>query len=373
MCRSCFESFIRNGGTKTFVLNLGHRLPLELKQDAGSGSDVIREWIDENWNPSFGATSQAILKTKPFEFSAAGLSELDQDALRADAAAEVAEAMTREGFTLDNADGQRRALAVLFGFLNRVQQEAMGIDFYVWTTQHDRRVREGHAERDDRIFRWDDPPEGGHPSEDFGCRCYARALGIEGYWERVKPSVDAFTFEVGALEGNVEHMYLDTRGNVTVGKGKLLSSAADAVTLPFTLRGTETLASEDEIRAEYAVIAAMQSDKGKVASYFEDFTTLTLSQSDIDKLVVDHMRGDLEALLRMFPEFGNYPLPAQIAIWDMIYNLGPSRLRNLFPSMRQAILDSDWEEAANESHRDGPSEERNQLVFDLFMDAAQED
>ena len=55
MCRSCFESFIRNGGTKTFVLNLGHRLPLELKQDAGSGSDVIREWIDENINgrPNF--------------------------------------------------------------------------------------------------------------------------------------------------------------------------------------------------------------------------------------------------------------------------------------------------------------------------------
>ena len=312
-------------------------------------------------------------KTKPFEFAAARLSDLDQETLRADAAAEVADAMTREGFTLDNADGQRRALAVLFGFLNRVQQEAMGIDFYVWTTQRDGRVREGHTERDDKIFRWDDPPEGGLPSQDFGCRCYARPLGVEGYWERVRPSVDAFTFEVGVLEGNVEHMYLDTKGNVTVGKGKLLSSGADAAALPFMLRGNETLATEDEIRAEYEVIAAMQSDQGKVASYFEDFTTLTLSQLDIDKLVVEHMRGDLEALLRMFPEFGNYPLPAQIALWDMIYNLGPSRLRNLFPKMRQAILDADWEEAANESHRDGPSVERNQFVFDLFMDAAQED
>ena len=163
MCRSCFESFIRNGGTKTFVLNLGNRPSLEFKQDAPSQADAVREWVDEKWNQSFGATSQAILKTKPFEFSAARLSDLDQETLRADAAAEVADTVTRDGFTLDDAEGRQRALAVLFGFLNRVQQEAMGIDFYVWTTQRDGRVREGHAERDDKVFRWDDPPEGGHP------------------------------------------------------------------------------------------------------------------------------------------------------------------------------------------------------------------
>ncbi|MDP3648347.1 MAG: phage minor head protein [Tabrizicola sp.] len=67
---------------------------------------------------------------------------------------------------------------------------AMKIEFYVWSTRQDSRVREGHAERNDMIFRWDMPPEGGHPTEDFGCRCYARALGIEGCWARVRPSVE---------------------------------------------------------------------------------------------------------------------------------------------------------------------------------------
>lgn len=369
MCRSCFESFIRNGGTKTFVLNLGHRLPLELKQDAGSGSDVIREWIDENWNPSFGATSQAILKTKPFEFSAAGLSELDQDALRVEAAAEVAEAMTREGFTLDTADGQRRALTVLFGFLNRVQQEAMGIDFYVWTTQHDRRVREGHAERDDRIFRWDDPPEGGHPSQDFGCRCYARALGIEGYWHRVKPSVDAFAFEAPGLEDSIDYMYLDSEDNVTVGIGTLLASADAAAALAFRNRETDKPATDEEIRAEFVLIDAMVGSGKIAAGYYREFTSLYLPQAEIDRLVVDHMRGDFDALLRVFPYFGNYPESVQIALWDMSYNLGVGGLSGKFPKFCQAIRDEDWEEAATESHREGIADERNEFVFGLLMDA----
>jgi hypothetical protein len=58
MCRSCFESFIRNGGTKTFVLNLGNRPPLEFKQDVLSQADAVRDWVDANWTQSFGATTQ---------------------------------------------------------------------------------------------------------------------------------------------------------------------------------------------------------------------------------------------------------------------------------------------------------------------------
>ena len=299
MCRSCFESFIRNGGTKTFVLNLGNRAPLEFKQDAPSQADAVRDWVDANWTQSFGATSQAILKTKPFEFSAAGLSDLDQETLRADAAAEIADAMTREGFTLDDAEGQQRALAVLFGFLNRVQQVAMGIDFYVWTTQNDKRVREGHAERDDKVFRWDDPPEGGHPSEDFGCRCYARPLGIEGYWERVKPSVDAFAFEAPGLEDSIDYMYLDSEDNVTVGIGTLLASADAAAALGFRNRETDNPATDEEIRAEFGLIDTMAGSEKIAAGYYREFTRLYLPQAEIARGVVAHMRGDFAVLLRV--------------------------------------------------------------------------
>jgi GH24 family phage-related lysozyme (muramidase) len=280
--------------------------------------------------------------------------------------------MTREGFTLDDAEGRQRALAVLFGFLNRVQQEAMGIDFYVWTTQRDGRVREGHAERDDMIFRWDDPPEGGHPSEDFGCRCYARALGMEGYWERVKDSVDAFTFELETWEGNVDHLYLDSRDNVTVGKGKMLPDVEAAVELSFQRRDTDEPATEEEIRSEYELVDSMDGSVERRAEYYRPFTGLYLSQDDIDALVADHVREDFRALLRLYPGFGNFPLSARIALWDMIYNLGPGGLEE-FQNMRRAVLDGDWETAAEESERSGISPERNQFVFDLFMAAAEDE
>lgn len=331
----------------------------------------MRSWLDDVWHQIFGSTAQAILKTKPFEFSAAGLSDLDLESLRDDAMVAVQTAIDREGFDLKSPSGQQRALAVLTGFLNQAQQKAMEIDFYVWITQRDFRVRKSHIERNDQIFRWDTPPNGGHPSIDFGCRCYARPLGVEGYWERVAPSVDAFTLDLEAWEGNVDHMYLDTRGFVTIGKGKMLPDADTAIALPFRNRATKVRATSAEIRAEHDLIVGMEASQTRGSTYYEPFTTLYLTQVDIDKLVADHVRGDFEALLKQFPGFGNLPLTAQIALWDMIYNLGPTGLAE-FTMMRQAILNSDWEEAARQSRRIGPSDERNQYVFDLFMDAAED-
>lgn len=344
-----------------------------LRGEAGqpTRAETVRQWVDDVWNQSFGATAQAILKTKPFEFSAAGLSNIDMDALRAEAGQTVLVAMEREGFDLSTEEGQQRALAVLFGYLNQAQQAAMKIEFYVWTTQHDARVREAHAERDGKIFRWDDPPEGGHPSQDFGCRCYARALGVEGYWALVSEGVDAFTADIGRWEGNVDHMYLDDQGNVTVGKGKLLSNAEGAMALPFRDRATGNRASADEISTEFDLIDAMEGSKKRLASYYAPFTHLYLPQSDIDRMVIDHMRRDFEDLLQQYADFGNLPVSAQIALWDMIYNLGPGGLED-FRLLRQAIRDGDWAEAARQSHREGPSEERNRFVFNLFMDAAED-
>lgn len=278
--------------------------------------------------------------------------------------------MGREGIDLTSSAWEERAVAVLVGFVNQAQQEAMGIEFYVWQTQSDARVREGHAERDDKIFRWDVPPEGGHPSQDFGCRCYARPLGKEGYWERVSEGVETFAADVDALEGTIDHMYLDTNGNVTVGQGKLLSSADDAADLPFQVRTTGTLASTADIRNEFETIHAMQDAVGREADYFAAFTHLNLSQDTIERLVVEHIRDNFEGLLSIFPDFGNFPVAAQVAIWDMVYNLGLGGFRREFPNLQEAIRAGDWAIAASESARTDVGPERNDYVFDLFMEAA---
>lgn len=44
---------------------------------------------------------------------------------------------------------------------------------YIWRTRGDNKVRSRHAERDGQVFSWDNPPPGGHPGEDYNCRCTA--------------------------------------------------------------------------------------------------------------------------------------------------------------------------------------------------------
>ncbi len=54
---------------------------------------------------------------------------------------------------------------------------------YIWRTRGDDKVRPSHAANNGRVFAWNDPPETGHPGEDYGCRCTA---------EPFMPSVDEF-------------------------------------------------------------------------------------------------------------------------------------------------------------------------------------
>lgn len=49
-------------------------------------------------------------------------------------------------------------------------------DQYIWRTAGDGDVRPEHAAREGQVFDWSNPPKGGHPGEDYGCRCVAEAL-----------------------------------------------------------------------------------------------------------------------------------------------------------------------------------------------------
>ncbi|MCP4395666.1 MAG: hypothetical protein GY804_15570, partial [Alphaproteobacteria bacterium] len=47
---------------------------------------------------------------------------------------------------------------------------------YIWHTQKDSKTRSSHADRDGKVFEWAHPPEGGHPGEDYNCRCWAEPI-----------------------------------------------------------------------------------------------------------------------------------------------------------------------------------------------------
>ncbi len=59
------------------------------------------------------------------------------------------------------------------GLINERRQRALGIDQYIWRCRDDDKVRHVHAEHDDKVFDWDNPPETGHPGQAYNCRCFA--------------------------------------------------------------------------------------------------------------------------------------------------------------------------------------------------------
>ena len=57
--------------------------------------------------------------------------------------------------------------------LMQFYQRSAGITEYRWQTMMDSRVRPRHRARQGKIFKWDEPPEDGHPGEAIRCRCVA--------------------------------------------------------------------------------------------------------------------------------------------------------------------------------------------------------
>jgi len=67
----------------------------------------------------------------------------------------------------------RDQIGKLTGQLNKVRQQALGVESFTWRTVGDERVREEHEELEGRMFKWNDPPGEGIPGEPINCRCTA--------------------------------------------------------------------------------------------------------------------------------------------------------------------------------------------------------
>lgn len=78
--------------------------------------------------------------------------------------------------------------------------------YYIWRTVGDDKVRDSHAEREGCIFSWDDAPEGGHPGEDYNCRCIA-----EPYVPRKDSQIDYTKFGTDISKKLIDNMLDDKR------------------------------------------------------------------------------------------------------------------------------------------------------------------
>lgn len=67
----------------------------------------------------------------------------------------------------------RDQMGKINGAINRKRQTSLGVITYDYLTSKDEKVRPLCRRHHGQTFRWDTPPEGGHPGEKIGCRCTA--------------------------------------------------------------------------------------------------------------------------------------------------------------------------------------------------------
>lgn len=202
----------------------------------------------------------------------------------------------------------------------------------------------------------------------------------------LKDSVkDALIEQLEKLEGCVNHFYLDSVGKVTIGIGHQVVSEDAAAELPLYIPRMFNWwlrrATEEEKRAEYQFVQLNGPDNPRryKASYYKQFTRLIMLDQDIEGLLLKHIESYYRELVQLYSwekgfqrNFDDFQDEVQMALFDMIFNLGMTNLRTSWPKFNGAIKIEDWKTAAAESRRRQVSTSRNNYVRDLFLIAQHE-
>lgn len=177
-------------------------------------------------------------------------------------------------------------------------------------------------------------------------------------------------------EGKFNHLYLDTKGKVTVGVGHLVANRVviSIINLYKTKNKLPTqLATLPEKQAEYDKISKLPWGNRYGAATFKPHTSLIMKDADINLLLDKHINSFYKELSNIYKKTNGYPddfdklhKNVQLALFDMIFNLGATRIISSFPNFNKALKASDWRKAATESNRPDVSPTRNQYIKQLL-------
>ena len=178
-------------------------------------------------------------------------------------------------------------------------------------------------------------------------------------------------------EGKFNHLYLDTKGKVTVGVGHLVANRNDMSTI--TMYKTKNnlpsqLATLPDKQAEYDKIVKLPWGQRYGATSFKTHTALIMKDADINLLLNKHIDSFYNELTRIYnktngytEDFDKLPRNVQLVLFDMIFNLGASKIVNSFPNFNTSLKAGDWKKAATECNRPDVSPARNQYVKQLLL------
>lgn len=146
-----------------------------IMESLGVNPFASEPWLAQEME-AFVADNVALIKTIPSQFfgsiqgivSDGARSGKNMKDITADIQKRTGAAKSRAKFIA------RDQVSKFNGDLNKLRQKNVGINSYIWSTSLDERVRQSHAAKEGKKFRWDNPPnDTGHPGEDYNCRCVA--------------------------------------------------------------------------------------------------------------------------------------------------------------------------------------------------------
>ena len=170
------------------------------------------------------------------------------------------------------------------------------------------------------------------------------------------------------FEGNVPHMYVDTKGYVTVGVGKMLPSAAEAQKLPFVVRSTKAPATPAQIASDFEAVHAQPKGQNW-RKYKSDLDLPQPTIYELTQKIAERCSNEVKA---RSVGYDRYPTEVKRVLIDMRFNMGGNmdKFKNFKKNIELASRTNagkDWEAAAKESHRKDVQPDRNDWAYNMIL------
>ena len=189
-------------------------------------------------------------------------------------------------------------------------------------------------------------------------------------------------------EGVRDYFYRDSVGQVTIGVGHLVRTETDATRLHLARRDDHRPATIAEIVAAFNAVknepfkhTGVKDHKTHVwgSSHYlglKGAGNIFMPPREVDRLLDRHIAEFYRNLQLSFSakhgykrDFDAFPENVRLALFDMIFNLGPTKFPWHWPALVKALKAENWHEAARQSRRPQLSADRNKYVHDLFTSA----
>jgi GH24 family phage-related lysozyme (muramidase) len=183
-----------------------------------------------------------------------------------------------------------------------------------------------------------------------------------------------------------DYLYKDKNNKVTIGVGCLVRDESHTAQIKLLHRDDDEEASLDEKKAAFRAVKAApfqhQSAKDhKIHTWsaghyktIKGSSNLYMPDTEIDRIRDAHINEFHRYLRHHFSvaqglkrEFDSLPDNVRLALFDMMFNLGPTRFPSRWPKFNDAVKHENWKEAARQSRRPEVQPERNQFVHDLLV------